>query len=94
MASSVRLSRDVRIVNALGLHARSAVKIARIAAGAGSRVWVANGPERADAASVLELLTLGCGQGSVVTLAVDDPLDQGVLEELVRLFENGFGESE
>jgi phosphotransferase system HPr (HPr) family protein len=94
MASSVDLSRDVRIVNELGLHARSAVKIARIAANAKSCVWLIRGAERADASSVLDMLALGCGKGSVVTLAADDHLDHEVLEALVRLFENGFGESE
>jgi phosphocarrier protein len=86
------LSRDVKIVNELGLHARSAAKVSRIAAGARSAVWVLRGPERADAASILDMLTLGCAKGTRVTLAVEDPADRPILEALVRLFESGFEE--
>jgi phosphocarrier protein len=92
MAPSAGLSRDVTIVNALGLHARSAAKIARIAQAARSRVWLIHGTERADAATILELLALGCGPGAAVTIRVEDPADREVLQALARLVEEGFGE--
>jgi phosphocarrier protein len=86
------LSRDVRIVNELGLHARAAAKIARLAGGAGAGVWVIRGPERADATHIMDILTLASEKGTTLTLAVEDPADHPVLEALVRLFESGFGE--
>jgi phosphocarrier protein len=89
---SLALVRDVAIVNELGLHARSAARIARIAAGARSGVWLIRGAERADATSILEMLTLGCSQGTTVTLAIEDAADRVTLEALVRLFEAGFEE--
>jgi phosphocarrier protein HPr len=80
------------VVNELGLHARSAAKIARIAQNAGAGVWLVRGEDKADASSTLDILTLACARGSRLTLAVDDPADRGILDELVRLFETGFGE--
>jgi phosphocarrier protein len=86
------LTREVTLVNQLGLHARSAVQIARIAKTARGGVWILRGPERADAASVMDVLTLACEKGSTLTLAVDDPQDAPVLDALAGLVESGFGE--
>lgn len=86
------LKRDVTIVNELGLHARSAVKFAGIAKAARGSVWVLRAAERANATSVMEVLSLACGKGSRLTLEVDDPQDAPVLEALARLVESGFEE--
>jgi phosphocarrier protein len=86
------LTRDVTIVNELGLHARSAVKLAGIAKAARGGVWVLRAAERADATSVMEVLTLACEKGSILTLAVDDPQDAPVLDALANLVESGFEE--
>jgi phosphocarrier protein len=90
--ASQRISREVTVVNALGLHARAAAKIAALARGADGRVWLQTGGERVDAKSVIDMLTLACGMGSAVTIAVDEPADSPILEEIVTLVESGFGE--
>jgi phosphocarrier protein len=84
--------REVTIVNDLGLHARPAAHIARIAQAARGPVWLMFGGERADASSILDLLALGSSRGTRVTIGVEDPADRPVLEALVRLFESGFEE--
>jgi phosphocarrier protein len=86
------LTREVTLVNELGLHARSAVKIARIAQTARGGVWLLRAAERADAASVMDVLTLACEKGSTLTLAVDDPRDAPILDALAGLVESGFEE--
>ena len=57
------MQRKVTIVNELGLHARSAGLIAKLAAKAKSRVWLERAGNRADAASILDILTLECSRG-------------------------------
>ena len=42
--------------------------------------------------SVMEVLTLACGKGATLTLAVDDPQDAPVLDALAGLVERGFEE--
>ena len=86
------LSRSIAIINDLGLHARAAAKVATLAQQAGSGVWVSNGEESADAASVIDLLTLACIKGTQVTVSIDSPADIEVLERIAALVENGFGE--
>ncbi len=86
------LTQDVTLVNELGLHARSAAQIARIARRAKGAVWVLRRGERVDATSVLDLLTLACPQGSRLRIRIEDPADRPVLEALAQLVENGFEE--
>jgi phosphocarrier protein len=85
-------SKDVTVVNDLGLHARSAAKIAEIARDATSRVWVQKNKERADARSILDILTLACEKGSKLTIVINDSSDMEILNRIVELVSNGFGE--
>jgi phosphocarrier protein len=86
------LYRDVIITNALGLHARSATKIAKRAQNSKSKIWIIKDGARADASSIVDILTLACEQGSEITIKIDDQLDHEILNDLVKLVESGFGE--
>ena len=80
------------IVNELGLHARSAAKIAGLAQNSKAAVWVQKEAEKADASSIVDILTLACERGSKITLIIEDKADRPILENIVNLIENGFGE--
>ena len=86
------LCRDVIIVNALGLHARSATKIAKKAKNSKSKIWIIKDGARADASSIVDILTLACEQGSEITIKIDDKLDHEILNDLVKLVESGVEE--
>ncbi len=86
------LSRDVIVINELGLHARSAAKIAEIAKKANYNVWIIKDKKRVDASSILDILTLECTKGSKVTLKIDDQSDLDILNDTAKQFEIGFGE--
>jgi len=86
------LSKDVIIINELGLHARSAAKIAKLAQNAKSTVWVIRGEEKVDASSILDVLTLACSKGSKITLKVNNQSDIDILNCIVDLVEKGFEE--
>jgi phosphocarrier protein len=86
------LFRDVVITNDFGLHARSAAKIAKLVQNAKSKVWIIKGGKTADASSIIDILTLACPKGSKITLKIDDESDVETLNQLVHLFEVGFGE--
>lgn len=86
------LWRDVKIINELGLHARSAAKVAKAAQKARGRVWIETKDEPVDAKQVIDILTLGAAQGDQVRIAIETADDLEVLEAVVDLFANGFGE--
>ncbi|MFV9645025.1 MAG: HPr family phosphocarrier protein [Desulfobacterales bacterium] len=86
------LSRDVLIINELGLHARSAAGIAKLAQNANSKVWLIRGKERVDASSIIDILSLACPKGSKITLEINEESDIDILNEIIELVKKGFGE--
>ncbi|WP_054032977.1 HPr family phosphocarrier protein [Desulfatitalea tepidiphila] len=93
MANSDQLLyRDLKIVNELGLHARSAAKLAKTAQQAVDGVWLQTSQDEVDAKQIIDILTLGAGQGDRVRVRIDDPADQQILDRIVELFNTGFGE--
>jgi phosphocarrier protein HPr len=90
--SGAKLTRQVMIINELGLHARSAAKIAKLAGRSMSSVWLEKGGAKADASSILDILTLECDKGSRITIGIENKADSDILEAIARLVEDGFGE--
>jgi phosphocarrier protein HPr len=80
------------IINELGLHARSAAKVAKAAQKARGQVWIETKDEPVDAKQVIDILTLGAVQGDQVRIAIETSDDLAVLEALADLFADGFGE--
>jgi len=85
-------SKDVIVVNELGIHARSAAKIAELAQNAKSKVWVQKGDEKVDAKSIIDILTLGCEKGSTLQITIEDQSDMETFNKIITLVRNGFGE--
>lgn len=88
-----RLSRELTIRNRLGLHARAAAKLAKLAESFGAAITVEKDGSTADAKSVMGLLLL-CGQtGSTIRItAVGDDADRA-LDAITELVGDGFGEA-
>lgn len=86
-------TREVIVINAFGLHARAAAKIAEIAQKARSRVWIVKENETVDASSIIDILTLAATQGSTIQIGVDDSADVEILNRIVLQIESGFGET-
>ena len=90
--ASISLGKCVTICNELGLHARSAAKIAKQAREAKSKVWIVKGDERADAKSILDVVSLSCHKGTDICIEIESSVDLPILEKLVALVLSGFGE--
>jgi phosphotransferase system HPr (HPr) family protein len=81
----------VTITRPAGLHARPSLAVAETVRRFRSRVLVRSGKDEADAASVLQLLSLGAGEGKELTLTAKGPDADQVVEALRQLFERDFG---
>jgi len=92
MANEQGISRTTIICNDLGLHARSAARIAEIAGNSVSNVWLVKDDQRADASSIVDILTLACEKGTKIKFIIEDPDDADILTALVDLVDSGFGE--
>jgi phosphocarrier protein HPr len=87
------VSRPVTIANVLGLHARAAARFVHTAGGYTARVRVGRDGREMDGKSILGLLLLAASRGTVITITADGPDEEAALQALVRLVEEGFGES-
>ena len=86
----------VTILNRLGLHARPAALIARMASSFAADIFLTpEGGEPADAKSILSLLMLGAPCGTELTLSVncsDSAVATQAVQEISGLFATGFDE--
>lgn len=82
----------IRIVNALGLHARAAARFVHTAGGFKARVKVIRGVREVDGKSIMGLLLLSAARGTELTLTADGPDEHEALAALCALVGSGFGE--
>ena len=92
MQKEQKLHKVTYINNELGLHARSAAQIAEISKNSSGNVWVMKDDHKADASSIMDLLTLVCEKGTKIRIIIEDPADADILNSIVNLVDNGFGE--
>jgi phosphocarrier protein HPr len=84
-------TRTVTVANLHGLHARPCLAISKTVGGFQANVSVNFDGQTANAASVLELLSLAVGHGAQLVLSADGPQAEEALDALVRLFQEEFG---
>ncbi len=86
------LSRDVEIVNRLGLHARASAKVTQTAAKFSSDVFMTRNGRRINAKSIMGVMMLAAPKGSLVTLEVNGADENDAMAALVKLIADRFGE--
>lgn len=84
----------VKIVNPLGLHARAAAQLVRLAGTFKSRILLKrlDSNVTADAKSILNVLTLAASRGTQLDLEIEGPDESAALEAITDIFTRGFGE--
>jgi phosphotransferase system HPr (HPr) family protein len=87
------VTRQVTVVNALGLHARAAARFVKVASRFRSQIRVTRGQHTMDGKSILGLLLLAAARGSELTIAADGPDEADAVEALGALVERGFEET-
>ncbi len=92
--SEVKATRSVTVGNPEGIHARCATLIAELVRRHTSDVTLIKAEQRVSGAEVLQILLLTAEQGDRLTLeAVGDDAEE-VLDELLALFADNFGETQ
>ncbi len=88
-------SRTVTLVNKLGLHARPASRLVKIAAKyRDTEVEIVRGGEIINAKSILGVMMLEAGPGTELETRVTGPQEALCLEEIVELVHNKFYEDD
>ncbi|RLQ21919.1 HPr family phosphocarrier protein [Seongchinamella sediminis] len=85
---------QVTIVNKLGLHARAAAKFVGCSSAFSSRIQAGKDGNMVDAKSIMSVMMLAAGKGTVLDLKIDGSDEQQALEALTTLIGDRFGEAE
>lgn len=92
MSHSERPTAEVTIRNRKGLHARASAKFVKCADMFKATVRVTRDGQTVGGTSIMGLMMLAAGPGSVLRLDAEGPDAPEALEALVALVESGFGE--
>jgi Phosphotransferase System HPr (HPr) Family len=82
------------INNRLGLHARASAKLTKLAGSFPCEVWLSKGERRVNAKSIMGVMMLAAGVGSVVDLETDGDGEQAASDALLALIADKFGEGD
>lgn len=86
-------TRDFTISNRLGLHARPSAQLTQLAGQFAADIWVSRDRRRVNAKSIMGVLMLAAGQGTVLHFEAQGDDAEAALEALGALIVSGFGEN-
>jgi phosphocarrier protein len=86
------LEKDIKVVNKMGLHARPAAMLVQTASRFNSSIKIFKDDFEVDSKSIMGVMTLAAGHGSVLKFSAEGPDENAALEAIERLFNKGFME--
>jgi phosphocarrier protein HPr len=85
-------TRTLKLKNKLGMHARSAAAFVKVAQQFKAKIYIERDGQTVNGDSILDILTLGCPYGGLLTIKAEGADASVAIEELEKLIENKFGE--
>jgi phosphocarrier protein len=86
------VSRELTILNKLGLHARASATLVRVATQFKAEVSLTRDDQTVNAKSILGMMTLAAAQGTRVTVTCVGIDEAAALEAVAGCIDNKFGE--
>lgn len=84
----------VQLLNKVGLHARPASQFVQTAARFASSVTIEYNAKKANAKSILQVLSLGAGGGAEISIHAEGEDAEAAVAALQQLIADKFGEAE
>lgn len=88
------LSQAVTIVNKLGLHARAAAKLVRLASSFESNISIKRQQREVNGKSIMGVMMLAASKGTEIEIIVEGSDEALAMQALYELIGGGFGEEE
>ena len=85
---------QIVISNKLGLHARAAAKLVQLSNQFHADIRLEKDGQVADAKSIMDVLMLTGTKDSALTVSAEGKDEDTAIREVIRLFEDRFGEGE
>ena len=90
----MKATRTVIVTNPAGIHARAATLIAELVGRFESDVVLVKNSDRVSGSEVLQIMSLGAAPDEQLMLEANGADAERVLDALLRLFADNFGENE
>ena len=87
-------SRNIEIINKLGMHARAAAKFVKLATSFKSEIDIQKDSRRVNAKSIMGVMMLAANKGSTITIHADGSDAKKSLDALEQLINDRFDENE
>jgi len=87
-------SREIHVINKLGLHARAASKFVTLASTFQAEIRLRKGDREVNGKSIMGIMMLAAGRGTTCLLSADGPDASAALDALEGLVNSRFGEGE
>lgn len=81
---------ELTIPNEEGLHARPAAKFVTLASSFPCEIWVEKDDEEINGKSIMGLMMLAAGQGSIITITTEGDREDDALAQISVLVNSGF----
>lgn len=88
------ISKQVEIINKLGLHARASTKLTQTASKFACEIFIERNGRRVNAKSIMGVMMLAAAKGAVITLEANGSDEAQAIEALSMLIQDYFGEGE
>lgn len=87
-------SKELEIINKLGLHARASTKLTQTASKFASEIWIERNGRRVNAKSIMGVMMLAAAKGAMVKLEATGADETAAIDALSALIGDYFGEGE
>lgn len=89
----MQVEAEISVVNQTGMHARAAAQFVQTASRFSADVFVSKDGSEVNGKSIMGVLLLVAGQGSVLRVRCEGPDAKDCLDALQQLVHKGFGEA-
>lgn len=87
-----RVTRELTILNRLGLHARPSAMFAKVSSNHKCEIWVEKDGETVNGKSIMGLMMLAAGEGSALTVTAEGDDAEEAVQALAALVARRFDE--
>ena len=88
------ISKNIEIINKLGLHARAAAQFVQLASNYSAHIEIEKDNQRVNGKSIMGVMMLAAAKGSEITLHADGEDAEESINKLEELIKNRFNEDE
>jgi phosphocarrier protein len=88
------ISKNIEIINKLGMHARAAAQFVQLASSFASHIEIEKDKRRVNGKSIMGVMMLAASKGSEITLYTNGEDEEESMNKLEELINNRFNEDE